>query len=53
MRLYVCAYEQSGMSSEYMYHGVKIVFTKEKAADSFIEKYVYDLYDKTYHSGNK
>src|SRR5699024_7262250 len=41
------AYEQSGMSSEYMYHGVKIVFTKEKeTADSFIEKYVYDLYDK-------
>lgn len=41
------AYEQSSMSSEYMYHGVKIVFTKEKeTADSFIEKYVYDLYDK-------
>src|SRR5699024_3173943 len=41
------ANEQSSMSSEYKYHGVKIVFTKEKeTADSFIEKYVYDLYDK-------
>ena len=41
------AYEQSGTGSEYMYHGVKIIFTKEKeTADSFIEKYVYDLYDK-------
>ncbi|GAA6823002.1 NYN domain-containing protein [Staphylococcus lloydii] len=41
------AYEQSGMQTEYMYHGVKVVFTKEKeTADSYIEKYVYDLYDK-------
>src|SRR5699024_12816155 len=30
-----------------MYYGVKIIFTKEKETiDSFIEKYVYDLYDK-------
>ena len=41
------AYEQSGMSSEYMYHGVKIIYTKEKeTADSYIERYVYDLYNK-------
>ena len=30
-----------------MYHGVKVIFTKEKeTADSYIERYVYDLYDK-------
>lgn len=41
------AYEQSGIEREYMYHGVKTVFTKEKeTADSFIERYVYELYDK-------
>lgn len=41
------AYEQSGIEREYTYHGVKTVFTKEKeTADSFIERYVYELYDK-------
>ena len=41
------AYEQSGIEREYMYHGVKTVFTKEKeTADSFIERYVYELYNK-------
>ncbi|MGK8295299.1 NYN domain-containing protein [Staphylococcus arlettae] len=41
------AYDQSGLQSEYEYHGVKTVFTKEKeTADSYIEKYVYDLYNK-------
>lgn len=41
------AYEKSGAHSEYMYHGVKTIFTKEKeTADSYIERYVYDLYDK-------
>ena len=41
------AYEQSGIEREYMYHGVKTVFTKEKeAADSYIERYVYNLYNK-------
>lgn len=30
-----------------MYHGVKTVFTKEKeTADSYIERYVYNLYNK-------
>ena len=37
------AYEQSGIEREYMYHGVKIIYTKEKeTADSYIERYVYD-----------
>ncbi|MCY1614779.1 NYN domain-containing protein [Staphylococcus pettenkoferi] len=41
------AYEQAGVENEHIYHGVKTVFTKEKeTADSFIERYVYDLYDK-------
>ena len=41
------AYEQSGPPTEYMYHGVKTIFTKEKeTADSYIERYVYDLYEK-------
>ncbi|ADC88443.1 NYN domain-containing protein [Staphylococcus lugdunensis] len=41
------AYEQSGIEREYMYHGVKIIYTKEKeTADSYIERYVYDLYNK-------
>lgn len=41
------AYEQSGIESEYMYHGVKTIFTKEKeTADSYIERYVYNLYNK-------
>ena len=41
------AYEQSGIEREYFYHGVKTIFTKEKeTADSFIERYVYELYDK-------
>ena len=41
------AYEQSGIEREYIYHGVKTVFTKEKeTADSFIERYVYELYNK-------
>lgn len=41
------AYEQSGIEREYVYHGVRTVFTKEKeTADSFIERYVYELYDK-------
>lgn len=41
------AYEQSGIEREYFYHGVKTVFTKEKeTADSFIERYVYELYNK-------
>ena len=43
----VDAYEQSGPPTEYMYHGVKTIFTKEKeTADSYIERYVYDLYEK-------
>ena len=41
------AYEQSGIEREYFYHGVKTIFTKEKeSADSFIERYVYELYNK-------
>lgn len=41
------AYEQSGIEREYMYHGVKTVFTKKKeTADSYIERYVYNLYNK-------
>ncbi|MGX0517518.1 NYN domain-containing protein [Staphylococcus hominis] len=41
------AYEQSGIERKYMYHGVKTVFTKEKeTADSYIERYVYNLYNK-------
>ena len=48
MKLYVFdAYEQSGIEREYIYHGVKTVFTKEKeTADSYIERYVYNLYNK-------
>jgi predicted RNA-binding protein with PIN domain len=31
----------------HLLHGVKTIFTKEKeTADSFIERYVYELYDK-------
>ena len=40
------AYEQSGIEREYFYHGVKTIFTKKKTADSFIERYVYELYNK-------
>ena len=41
------AYEQSGIEREYFYHGVKTIFTQEKeTADSFIERYVYELYNK-------
>ncbi|MDR4210556.1 NYN domain-containing protein [Bacillus thuringiensis] len=41
------AYEQSGIEREYFYHGVKTIFTKEKeTADSFIDRYVYELYNK-------
>ena len=41
------AYEQSGIEREDLYHGVKTIFTKEKeTADSFIERYVYELYNK-------
>ncbi|MBM0867526.1 uncharacterized protein ACUW9N_001523 [Staphylococcus auricularis] len=41
------AYDQSSTEHEQMYHGVKTVFTKEKeTADSYIERLVYDLYDK-------
>lgn len=41
------AYEQSGIEREYFYHGVKTIFTKEKeTADSFIERYVYELHNK-------
>ncbi|MCU5746693.1 NYN domain-containing protein [Staphylococcus sp. SQ8-PEA] len=41
------AYEQAGVENEHIYHGVRTIFTKEKeTADSFIERYVYDLYDK-------
>lgn len=41
------AYEQSGIEREYFYHGVETIFTKEKeTADSFIERYVYELYNK-------
>ncbi|MCG8939557.1 NYN domain-containing protein [Staphylococcus epidermidis] len=41
------AYEQSGIEREYFYNGVKTIFTKEKeTADSFIERYVYELYNK-------
>ena len=41
------AYEQSGIEREYFYHGVKTIFTKEKeTADSFIERYVSELYNK-------
>ena len=50
------AYEQSGIEREYIYHGVKTVFTKEKeTADSYIERYVYNLYNKhdTYYRCNQ
>ena len=41
------AYEQSGAPTEYMYHGVKTIFTKEKeTADSYIERYVYDKHTR-------
>lgn len=40
------AYEQSGIEREYMYHGVKTVLRKKKTADSYIERYVYNLYNK-------
>ncbi|MDN8774187.1 NYN domain-containing protein, partial [Staphylococcus aureus] len=41
------AYDQSCVEREYMYHGVKTIFTKEKeTADSYIERYFYELYDK-------
>ena len=39
--------DESGIEREYIYHGVKTVFTKEKeTADSYIERYVYNLYNK-------
>lgn len=41
------AYEQGGNGSSYEYYGVTVIFTKEKeTADSYIERYVYDLYNK-------
>ncbi|PTJ22367.1 NYN domain-containing protein [Staphylococcus simulans] len=41
------AYEQEGNESEFYYHGVRTIFTKEhETADSFIERFVYGLYDK-------
>ena len=41
------AYEQSGIEREYFYHGVKTIKKKKKeTADSFIERYVYELYNK-------
>lgn len=41
------AYEQEGNESVSYYHGIKTVFTKEnETADSYIERLVYDLYDK-------
>ncbi|MGT0185667.1 NYN domain-containing protein [Staphylococcus aureus] len=42
------AYDQSGVEREYMYHGVlkRFLPRKKKTADSFIERYVYELYDK-------
>lgn len=41
------AYETEGNESELYYHGVRTIFTKEnETADSFIERFVYGLYDK-------
>ncbi|QLK85333.1 NYN domain-containing protein [Staphylococcus sp. 17KM0847] len=41
------AYEQGTPQSETIYHGVHVVFTKEgETADSFIERYVYNIYNK-------
>lgn len=41
------AYDRGTPQSEYEYHGVHVVFTKEhETADSFIERYVYNIYNK-------
>lgn len=41
------AYEQESPQSETVYHGVHVVFTKEnETADSYIERYVYNIYNK-------
>ncbi|AVQ34124.1 hypothetical protein C7J88_08105 [Staphylococcus muscae] len=41
------AYEQGSPQSETVYHGVRVIFTKEgETADSFIERYVYNIYHK-------
>lgn len=41
------AYDCGTPQSEYEYHGVHVVFTKEhETADSFIERYVYNIYNK-------
>ncbi|WP_281198897.1 NYN domain-containing protein [Staphylococcus schleiferi] len=41
------AYEQGTPQSESVYHGVHVIFTKEnETADSFIERYVYNIYNK-------
>ena len=38
------AYEQSGIEREYMYHGVKTVFTKEKKLQIAILSVMYIIY---------
>ncbi|MFO3688271.1 NYN domain-containing protein [Staphylococcus felis] len=41
------AYEQGTPQTEMMYHGVQVIFTKEnETADSFIERFVYNTYNK-------
>ncbi|EKU47405.1 NYN domain-containing protein [Staphylococcus massiliensis] len=41
------AYDQEGNMSESYYHGVKIIYTKEnETADSYIERWVYNHYNK-------
>ncbi|ARJ51082.1 NYN domain-containing protein [Staphylococcus lutrae] len=41
------AYDRGTPQTEYVYHGVKVIFTKEnETADSFIERYVYNIYNK-------
>ncbi|MBI5975621.1 NYN domain-containing protein [Staphylococcus canis] len=41
------AYEQGTPQTETIYHGIHVIFTKEnETADSFIERYVYNIYNK-------
>ena len=47
LSVYLMPMNSQGIEREYFYHGVKTIFTKEKeTADSFIERYVYELYNK-------
>ncbi|MCO4329138.1 NYN domain-containing protein [Staphylococcus hyicus] len=41
------AYDTETPQTETVYHGVHVIFTKEnETADSFIERYVYNIYNK-------